>query len=194
MGSRVRQSSGGIRSATLSAQLILAASAFIGFVSPPPDQSASDQALAPLVWVMFVCLLALAVRTAFIGVYLYPGEIRVRSWLRTYHLPVVAGTRFAAVPWEDWFLSESVEYHLVQMISVEGSIRRSFSATAVRRSRAIAQCDLLNAYVQVTAQSGASATLAHDFARGSAWRDQRKKSQARQAARRVSRPRHSAAE
>lgn len=188
MSTRLRQSSRGVLTATLCVQLVFIASILVGMTTPPSEQSASDRALIPTVWCVFGGLVLLSVRTLFIGVYLAPGTVIVRSWLWTYRIALDGDTVFGLEAWNDWLLSRGEPVGNAQMITVTGTSSRSFPATGVRRSRAVAQRDLLNAYA---ALEDATEATARDWARGAAWRIQRDQSKLRQAERQRHGGRHS---
>jgi hypothetical protein len=176
MYTRLRQSSRGIRVATLSMQLVFVASILLGLTTPPDEQSTSDRALTPFIWLVLGGLVLLVIRTLFIGIYLAPGTVLVRSWLRTYRISVNEETRFGLEAWSDWILSKGQPVGNAQMIAITGTSPRSFPATGVRWSRAIAQRDLLNAYCALV---GVTEKTARDWARGEEWRLQRDQSKMR---------------
>ncbi|PZF66479.1 hypothetical protein DEI81_02465 [Curtobacterium sp. MCBD17_013] len=186
---RLRQSSGGIRIVTICVQLIFAVCALGGLLSTSPsEQSELDRSLDPVVaWGFIPGMVLLTLRTLLIGVYLRPDEVVVRSWLRTYRIPLVADTQFSTKQWSDIVLTRGWESRVVHMLHVNGPFRRSFPATAVRRSRALAQAELLNAYLPA---QNRTAETARDYARGEAWRRERAKSRARAAERRSKPGRH----
>lgn len=188
MGARVRQSSRGVRVVTICVQLVFIASILIGMTTPPDEQSASDRALIPAVWIVLGGLVLLSIRTLFIGIYLAPGSVLVRSWLRTYRIPLNEDTRFGLEAWSDWLLSKGQPVGNSQMIAIMGTSHRSFPATGVRRSRAVAQRDLLNAFA---ALEDVTEETARDWARGAAWCLQRDRSKLRQAERQRRGGRHS---
>lgn len=168
---RLRQSSRGARVAAITLIVLLLA-CLLGQLRPSPDASALDRSLAPLIWAAD-CLLAVAVvRSLLVGVYLSERHIRVRSWFRTYTIPLDAETRCRTDRWRSWFVTRGTSYRSVQMLFLswmrEGKrTSRSFPATAVRRSRAFAQTDVINAFISATAAGAAPAV--RDFARGSEW-------------------------
>lgn len=173
MKHRLRQSSGGARATGLTVQVMFILATVGGLLDPSPGQSPIDRELVPFAWICVLCLGALAVRTLVLGVYLAPDRIRVRSWLRTYTFHVSADTRCTYVPWGSWLLTRGAEYNVVQMLRITHTdggrtYSRSFPATAVRRSRAIAQSGVINAFIgAVTAAPSADVT--HDYARGTEW-------------------------
>lgn len=176
MNTRLRQSSRGVRMVTLGVQLVFVASILIGMTTPADEQSASDRALVPAVWLVLGGLVLLSIRTLFIGIYLAPGSVVVRSWLRTYRIPLDQHARFGLEAWSDWLLSKGQPVANAQMIAISGPSPRSFPATGVRWSRAVAQRDLLNAYA---ALDDVTEEQARDWARGAAWRLQRDRSELR---------------
>lgn len=188
MNARLRQSSRGVRVVTICVQLLFIASILIGMTTPPDEQSASDRALIPAVWIVSGGLVLLGIRTLSIGIYLTPGSVLVRSWLRTYRIPLDEDTRFGLEAWSDWLLSKGQPVGNSQMIAIMGTSPRSFPATGVRRSRAVVQCDLLNAFA---ALENVTEETARDWARGAAWRLQRDRSELRQAERQRRGGRHS---
>ncbi|MDR6614091.1 hypothetical protein [Leifsonia sp. 1010] len=169
---RLRQSSRGACVAAITTLIDFLLACLAGLFHPSPDQSALDRSLAPLIWAA-VCLLAVAVvRSLFVGVYLSERRIRVRSWFRTYTIPIDAETRCRTDRWSSWFVTRGTPYRSVQVLFLswmrEGRrTSRSFPATAVRRSRAIAQADVINAFIGATTAGAAPAV--RDFARGSEW-------------------------
>lgn len=169
---RLRQSSRGSRAAAITTLIVFLLACLLGLLNLSPDQSTLDRSLAPLIWAA-VCLLAVAVvRSLFVGVYLSDRHIRVRSWFRTYTIPLDAETRCRPDRWHSWFVTRGTSYRSVQMLFLswtrEGRrTSRSFPATAVRSSRAIAQADVVNAFISATAAGAAPAV--RDFARGSEW-------------------------
>jgi hypothetical protein len=159
--------------AAITTQLVFIAATLIGLFSPSPDVSELDRQLIPAAWAAVGVLAVAAVRSLFVGVHLSPSRVQVRSWFRTYTIPIDAETRARAVRWSSWFVTRGSEYRTVQMLFlswvIDGKrVSRSFPATAVRRSRAIGQADIVNAFVAATA-SGA-APDARDYARGAEWR------------------------
>ncbi len=156
--------------------------------TPPSEQSASDQALIPTVWCVFGGLVLLSVRTLFIGVYLAPARSSCGAGSGPTGSRWTGDTVFGLEAWNDWLLSRGEPVGNAQMITVTGTSSRSFPATGVRRSRAVAQRDLLNAYA---ALEDATEATARDWARGAAWRIQRDQSKLRQAERQRRGGRHS---
>lgn len=169
---RLRQSSRGARVAAITTLIVFLLASLAGLFYPSPDQSALDRSLAPLIWAA-VCLLAVAVvRSLFVGVYLSDRHIRVRSWFRTYTIPIDAETRCRTDRWSSWFVTRGTPYRPVQVLFLSWvrqgrRTSRSFPATAVRRSRAIAQADVINAFI--TATTAGAAPAVRDFARRSEW-------------------------
>ncbi|MFF9561988.1 hypothetical protein ACF1AJ_01445 [Leifsonia sp. NPDC014704] len=159
--------------ASITTLIVFLLACLAGLFHPSPDRSALDRSWAPLIWAA-ACLLAVAVvRSLFVGVYLSDRHIRVRSWFRTYTIPIDAETRCRTDRWSSWFVTRGTPYRSVQMLLLswmrEGRrTSRSFPATAVRRSRAIAQADVINAFISAT-EAGAAPPAVRDFARGSEW-------------------------
>lgn len=114
-----------------------------------------------------------------------PGSVLVRSWLCTCRIPLDEDTRFRVEKWDDWFfLSDGRRTGNTSMLAATGSSFRSFPATGVRRSGALVQRDLLNAYA---ALDDVTEATARDRARDAAWRLQRERSKLREAERRRTR-------
>ena len=88
---KCRQSSFGDTPCPLITEVIFVVRTFAGVVAPLPSQSASDQGLAPYAWAAIVLLVARAARTVSVRVHLSARENCVRTWLRTYRIPLGAG-------------------------------------------------------------------------------------------------------
>lgn len=191
---RLRRSSRGTRVAAITVQLVFLLAALGGQLHPSPDLPQVDRDLAPLAWVGMGALALAAVRTLFVGVSLSNEHVRVRSWFRTYTIPLGAGTRCRAVLYDSWFVTRGVQYRSVQMLwlswEVDGEPRaRSFPATAVRRSRAIGQADVITAFIKAATAGGMPPDV-RAYARGAKWREVTTDSRARLALRDAERGRH----
>ncbi|KQR54226.1 hypothetical protein ASF88_05320 [Leifsonia sp. Leaf336] len=170
---RLRRSSRGTRVTAITVQVVFLLAMLGGQLQPMPDLPQVDRDLGPLAWVGMAALALAAVRSLFVGVYLSNEHIRVKSWFRTYTIPLDAGTRCRAVHYESWYVTRGSAYRSVQMLFLSweadgGRRSRSFPATAVRRSRAIGQADVVNAYI--TAATSGMLPGVRDYARGAIWR------------------------
>lgn len=190
---RLRRSSRGTRVAAITTQLVFLLATLGGQLHPSPDLSQVDRDLSPAAWIGMAALALAVVRTLFVGVYLSNEHVRVRSWFRTYTIPLGADIRCRAVLYESWFVTRGSQSRMVQMLwlswEVDGEQRaRSFPATAVRRSRAIGQADVINAFIEAATAGGTPDV--RDFARGARWRALMVDSRARLASRDAERARH----
>lgn len=183
MGVRLRGSGAGARWYGLITQLTFAGAITLGLVYTNPTQSLVDRSLAPLAVLFVVGLALLALRTLFVGVFLAPDRLIIRSWLRTYSLPLASSVRCDTTPWSSWVATRSVDSGIWLMLTfswTDESGRRRTSprpVTVAGRHHARQQAAVINAFVAAaTAQSvddparvdGNSDDLARAYARGAA--------------------------
>ncbi|WP_223690327.1 hypothetical protein [Leifsonia poae] len=174
MGSKVRGSGSGARMYGLVSQLILIIVISLGMLRHGPGHSFRDQLLYPVFWAIVVGLALLAARTVVVGVYFRADRVLVRSWFRTYSYPLDELRRCDTEPWQSW-ITRGHSSTILQELSfseVRDGHRRSraFPVTVAGRQYSRQQAAVINAYLAAAAAAGSSRRLAHDHARGRAWK------------------------
>lgn len=173
MGARLRGSGAGARWYGLVTQLVFAGAIVLGLLNPDATQTALDRSLEPLLATIAACLVVLAIRTLFVGVYFLPDRLVVRSWFRTYTVPLDASARCDTEPWSSFLTgwNDSRTWRMLRISWTEAGRRRTrgHRVTVAGRNHARQQAAVINAFISAAAD-GPTPNLARDYARGQARR------------------------